>query len=173
MRNFVATLLLAMVSVFASAQSYFKDGIVWKSALWATPESQVFTETTYLDGTEKVDGYEAFKMYSYTEGNGEPELFAYIRTDGGKVYFKRSGAATADWLLAYDFGMKPGEGNYFWSLKYDKDGSPLKSYAKCREVVENGEGGLATMTVDEYRDESCKDYLSTCTWLKGLSSIGG
>lgn len=173
MKNILSTLLLTMVSVFVSAQSFFKDGMVWKSSLWATPESPIFTEKTYLNGTETVDGHEALKMYCYTEGYGEPEMFAYIRIDGGKVYFKKSGVATADWLLAYDFGMKPDEGNYFWSFKYDEDGLPLKSYAKCRKVEENVESGFATMTIDEYSDESCKDYLSTCIWLKGLSSIGG
>ena len=173
-KNIILIGMLAMVSMFVSAQSYFKDGVVWRTAEWTiSPGYKVEFDNTSIDGTEVVDGYEALKMYSFYEDMSQRELFAYIRTDGDRVYFKKPGLKTDDWLLAYDFGLKPGDVCYVYSLRFNDEGTPMASYVKCREIEEDGKGGWTTMYIDEYKDEACTKYKDSGIWLKGLSALRG
>lgn len=172
-KSIILIAALAWVSMFTSAQSYFKDGVVWRAVGWVIGDKKIVYENTSLDGTENVDGYEALKMYNFYEGITQREFYAYIRTDGDKVYFKKPGLKTDDWLLIYDFGLKPGEVRYIYSLWLVDDGIPMGSYVKCSEIVENGKGDWTTMYVDEYKDEACSKYRGSDIWLKGLSAFGG
>ena len=112
MRNIFLLIAFTIMPMLVTAQTYFKDGTTWKTRLCGTLSAyNTVYYNTYakLNGTETVDGHQALKLFYYEETKPEPQLYAYIRTDGDKVYFKPANAAEDTWYLMYDFGLKAGE----------------------------------------------------------------
>ena len=109
MRNIFALIAFTIMPMLATAQTYFKDGTTWETRLCGTQsaDNTVYNNTyAKLNGTETVDGHQVLKLFYYEEAKPEPQLYAYIRTDGEKVYFKPANAAKDTWYLMYDFGLK-------------------------------------------------------------------
>lgn len=164
-------LVLAMLPVLAMAQSYFVDGMRWKTRTYpCCPLDKESVYVTTLEGEETIDGYTALKMYS--ENEDEPSsrvLKAYIRTDGDKVYFRKVDSEIKEWRLMYDFGLKEGEGCYVYALNREEDINP-RSYIKCVGISHDAESQLDVMKLEEYDDETCGSFVRHGKWFKGLAS---
>ncbi len=171
MRNIFALIAFAIMPMLATAQTYFKDGTTWKTRLCGTQSgyNTVYYNTyAKLNGTETVDGYQALKLFYYEEEKPEPILYAYVRTDGDKVYFKPTNAATDTWYLMYDFGLKAGESCDVYSAWNIEDYPKLRvSQIKCLDIQKDENTGFAKMLVQENLEGfDC----GTFVWYKGLSS---
>lgn len=73
---------LALVSMQATAQSCFRDGMVWKSWISGTTDGLGTgrVEVSVIDGVETVDGVTAMRLYVYDEGRESSRvLHAYLR----------------------------------------------------------------------------------------------
>lgn len=174
MKYFLLILSLIAQSVFA--QSYFKEGMTWKTSFWGytsgDPAPQYMVETVTLDGCETIDDYEALKMYEINNNTPSERNFnMYIRTDGDKVYFKLA----SNWYLMYDFGLKVGEGCYIYSPSYKNNNIPYKSYVKVISIGTDDQTQLPVIYFKEYDDETCSgmEMYETGAWIKGLGSLQG
>lgn len=171
MRNIFTLIAFAMMPMLATAQTYFKDGTTWKTRLGSTlsADNTIYYNTyAKLNGTETVDGYQALKLFYYEEAESEPQLYAYIRTDDDKVYFKPANAAKDTWYLMYDFGLKVGESCEVYSA-WNIDNYPnlTESSIKCLDIQKDENSGFAKMLLKEYYEGfDC----GTFVWYKGLSS---
>ena len=83
------------------------------------------------------------KLFYYEETKPEPQLYAYIRTDGDKVYFKPANAAKDTWYLMYDFGLKVGESCEVYSA-WNIDNYPnlKESHITCLDVQKDENSGF-------------------------------
>lgn len=177
MRNLFTTIVFALLPMLAFAQSYFKDGTTWETTLSEVgpgngdnaQKESVCTVT--LNGAERVDGYDALRMYQSDDRSPEPKLYAYVRCEGDKVMIKPCGVENAKWYLMYDFGLAVGEGCYVYGAwDFCEDREPCKTYMECVAIEQDAASGLTAMTVREvYKgfDEG------TFVWYKGLSSKMG
>lgn len=175
LRKTLGVLALALVSLQATAQSCFRDGMVWKSWISGTTDGLGTgrVEVSVIDGVETVDGVTAMRLYVYDEGEESLRaLRAYIRTDGDRVYFRKPGSDSDKWLLMYDFGLKAGEGCYVYDAAAE-DGEVCRTYMRCAEVTAGDGNGPAVMAMEEYKDESCSGSVEQAVWLDGISSDRG
>ena len=188
MKNSITFIVcLAFIPMLVSAQSYFKEGTSWKtetSSIMAPGFELRFTIIDYIEGTEMVDGYEALKMYQYSDGIGldgpvheDVTLKGYVRTDGDKVYFKNTETEPGVWYLMYDFGLKVGEGCYVYSTDNSEyTNKPDMTYIKCVGTAKEPGSDLESLLIEEYEseDDTYKDkdevYHAEGRWIKGLSS---
>lgn len=166
-----------MTALTANCQLHFKDGMEWKTLLSGTTEPIPTTalETVTLKGDTTVNGFKAMKMYVQTVSethNSGKELAAPIRTEGEKVYFYHD-SETPEWLLLYDFGLKPGEGCYVHYLPTGSNRIPFRSYVKCVSLGKDNDSGWDTMTLEEYETDSCETSLGSGIWFKGLGAEHG
>lgn len=168
------TFLLA--PFFMNGQCYLTDGMTWRTQLIGT-DSPEGTRSTEIVSIEQNGNDGCFNMYrSNIEYSPSPELVAVIRIDGDKVYFRPVWSEYSEWYLAYDFGLKPGEGCYVYYLsdKGEYSDTPRKTYVKCVSIEESSEeGGWSMMILEEYYDDSYSGFSSTGKWIKGLSAFGG
>ena len=171
MRNIFLLIAFTIMPMLVTAQTYFKDGTTWKTRLCGTQSADnVVYYNTYakLNGTETVDGHQALKLFYYEEAKPEPQLYAYIRTDGDKVYFKPANAAKDTWYLMYDFGLKVGESCEVYSA-WNIDNYPnlKESHITCLDVQKDENSGFDKMLVQESLEGiDCGNFV----WYKGLSS---
>lgn len=172
----VAMALMPLMSMVASTKQYFKDGTKWKTLLSGitSDENGPYTTSSYsyvwLDGEETVDGYQALRMYCSDENESENNLYAYIRTDGDKVYFRPAGIADAPWYLMYDFGLNVGDECYVYDASnFDYYPSMHPSYIKCIGLEEDNATGLTSMIVEKHYEEG-DPVKPTFVWYKGLAS---
>lgn len=170
-------LALIMLPMFTTAQSYFKDGMIWETQVFSTsePTPQSVIETNFIDGTEPVDGYTALKMYGHDDnGASTSTLKGYIRTDGDKVYFKNATSNHNKWFLIYDFGLTEGKGCYIYNTYIqDNEHDPYKTYIKCTGITAGENNCPDIMQLEEYTDESCTICIAKGKWIKGVSSWSG
>lgn len=176
MRYLLTTVALAFMSTYSYAQQYFKDGTKWKTELSGInsdgngPHITSSNSYVWLDGEETVDGYQAMKMYCSEENKSEKNLYAYIRTEGDKVFFLPAGIDGASWYLMYDFGLKVGDECYVYDASnFDYYPSMHPSYIKCVGIEENAENGITSIIVQK-RYEDGERVNETFVWYKGLSS---
>lgn len=171
MRNIFLLIAFTIMPMLATAQTYFKDGTTWKTRLCGTQsaDNTVYNNTyAKLNGTETVDGRQALKLFYYEETKPEPQLYAYIRTDGDKVYFKPANAAKDTWYLMYDFGLKAGEScDVYSAWNIDNYPNLRESHITCLDVQKDENSGFDKMLVQESLEGiDC----GTFAWYKGLSS---
>lgn len=170
-RYYYYWLALAMMPMQVSAQSYFKEGTIWKSE-WVSGDGKLVKETDYLKGPEMVDGYETYKMYSYYDNKKQTTTFyGYVRTDADKVYFMPANTELGQWFLVYDFGLKVGEGCYVHNF----ESTQYKTYIKCVGMTETPYpySHLTSLIIEEYEDDSCEKFYNKAYWIKGVSSDWG
>ena len=170
MRNIFTLVAFTIMPMLATAQTYFKDGTTWTTRLGGTQSAYTVYHNTYakLNGTETIDGHQALKLFYYEEDNPEPQLYAYIRTEGDKVYFKPTNAAKDTWYLMYDFGLKVGEScDVYSAWNIDNYPNLRETQIKCLDIQKDENSGLTKMLVQEYLEGfDC----GTFVWYKGLSS---
>ena len=168
--------ILFFVPLLMRGQCCFTDGMTWRTQLIGT-DSPEGTRSTEIVSIEQNGNDGCFNMYrSNIEYSPSPELVAVIRIDGDKVYFRPVWSEYSEWYLAYDFGLKPGEGCYVYYLsdKGEYSDTPRKTYVKCISIEEpSEEGGWSMMILEEYYDDSYSGFSSTGKWIKGLSAFGG
>lgn len=177
MKSLAIIALSAMTALTANCQLHFKDGMEWKTLLSGTTEPIPTTalETVTLEGDTTVNGFKAMKMYVQTVSethNSGKELAAPIRTEGEKVYFYHD-SEPPEWLLLYDFGLKPGEGCYVHYLPTGSNKIPFRSYVKCVSLGKDEDSGWDTIVLEEYKTDACEGIPAHGTWLKGLGSENG
>lgn len=173
MRKYIL-FILSLIPFVMEAQTSFTDGMKWRTQISGThnPEPVTTIETVTI---EKTSGDNIYDMYRFYEDNkSAKEYVAVIKTDGSKVYFKPVDSKTSDWYLLYDFGIKPGEGCFVYSLVTSSISStPERTYIKCVGMEDSVECEGWHMLLEEYRDDSCSELLGTGSWIKGLSSLNG
>lgn len=169
------TLFFAFMTLpfLLNAETYFKDGMQWRTLVVGThiPGGAHSLETVTLQKSATGDWLE---MKSHTVGIDEvhtsDEFIGYVKSEGDKVFFKLTDAEDAESYLFYDFGLKEGEGCYVYSPIFNLN----ISYVKCVGIGEDPEfPGFETMSLIEYRDDSCTGFSSEMRWIKGLSSERG
>lgn len=176
--KFFTLLALVLFPVLGSGQTSFKDGTVWKSVVLGTqdPSAEWKSDIVVLDGSETIGGMQVLRMFRSDELNSTTRsLIAYIRTDGDKVFFSVPKSDASDWFLMYDFGLKPGDGCYVYSLSDGAQASePYRTYIKCVGIDGSDQDeGPHTMSLEEFDSETCNQSLGTGTWIKGVSSTLG
>ena len=167
-----------LVPLLMHGQCYITDGMMLRTRIFggilSEGEELVSTEIVSIEQTEDEG---CFNMYnSNIEFSPTPELVTVIRVDGDKVYFRPVWSESSEWYLAYDFGLKPGEGCYVYDMSDNGEYSdtPRKTYVKCVSIEEpSEEGGWSMMTIEESSDSSSSSYGRTGIWIKGLSSFNG
>lgn len=177
MKKYAIIALSAMTAMTANCHLYFKNGVEWKTEILGIPDGHLrkSIETVTLEGDTTVDGFKAVKMYVQADSenhDSRKELAAAIRTEGEKVYFFHD-SETPEWLLMYDFGLKPGEGSYVHYLPTGSNKIPFRSYMKCMSLGKDEDSGWDTMTLEEYETDSCERNLGPGVWLKGLGAKQG
>lgn len=173
MKKFTLFFAFMALPFLMNAETYFKDGMQWRNLVIGSqlPGGAHSLETVTLQKSAAGDWLE---MKSHTVGIDEvhtsDEFIGYVKSEGDKVFFKLTDAEDAESYLFYDFGLKEGEGCYVYSPIFNL----LKSYVKCVGIGEDPEfPGFETMSLIEYRDDSCTGFSSEMRWIKGLSSERG
>lgn len=170
------SILLAIMAfpVLVNADTYFKDGMKWISLATDShlPGGAHSIETVTLQKSATSDWLE---MNSHSVGIEEEytsdRFIGYVKSEGDKVFFKLTDEENAESYLFYDFGLKEGEGCYVYSPVYSKQ---YKTYMKCVGIGEDPEfPGFETMSLIEYKDDSCTGDCRELKWIKGLSSENG
>lgn len=156
-----------------NAETYFKDGMQWRNLVIGSqlPGGAHSLETVTLQKSATGDWLE-MKRHSVgiDEEHTSDEIVGYVKSDGDKVFFKLTDAGDAESYLFYDFGLKKGEGCYVYSPIFNL----YKTYIKCEGVGEDSEfPGFETMSLIEYKDDSCTGDSRELKWIKGLSSEDG
>ncbi len=189
MKCLISLLMATFLPMALGAENFFKEGTKWVVHEYASiypPElvnsRKVISLEKYADGENKSLGF----YYSYTPDVettvfSEPQFFAYVKVEGNKVYFKPNRPNANEWLLLYDFDLKPGEGAYHylaWGIVNPSNPDPQRTYLKCVGIdVDPNYPEWEMMSFEEYFDESCEVRLNGLIgpkyWIKGLSSVRG
>ncbi len=185
------TLLVMLVSVsMARAEwvNYFREGTKWEmfnTALHTGPERTTYVCTVTLEDEQVVDGKTCLvAVHESTLHPGERSKGAYIHVDGDKIYFRLKDDEGGPWYLAYDFGLKPGEGYEAYRITSVVKNKPTSTYMKCLEIKEID--GYEVMTMIECNEEgepyqpteadiklcevSGQEPFWTVNWIKGIGS---
>lgn len=194
MKTKILLAISAIISITSSGQgiydhNYFEDGTRWITEVHGGPPFMVHRmEVTEISGETVIDGVPALNMYrSFLDGtNQEPPL--YIRTEGDKVYFLDPELYVDNdkWHLAYDFGLKPGEGCDIYSLSSRHIGGkkPYALYIQCVATTWNDLlfWGRELMIVECYTNREEMEQggsagfdgpLDCGQWIMGIGSING
>lgn len=182
MKRLVIFFFMINLGIAINAQEYIKDGTVWHTSVVGThdPYATEHLVTTEVIGDTLVNGVSALKVYTSTDS--EPrELSAIIRVEGSKVYFWSN--ASEQWNLAYDFGLKQGEGCWVSVMEgalsqYYTDKS---TYVYCTGIsniiVYEGTQGDAievpVLSLEEYKPDNMTECLGIGSWIVGIGSTRG
>ncbi|MDE5807413.1 MAG: hypothetical protein K2H76_04795 [Muribaculaceae bacterium] len=176
MRYFILFLHLLFILYCASAQNYFKDGVIWVMKYEGTSappdEAPKGYSTTFL---YKAPNDSVLSMYEHSDkSESEPSFIAYIKTEGDKVYFNQYEDSIPKWNLLYDFGMQPGEGCYIYSpLNYNlkRPRKPVREYMVCTDIHPDPDNpGWEIMEMEVYDEEDSEKPWDRGRWIKGLGS---
>ncbi|MBD5227557.1 MAG: hypothetical protein HDS67_05870 [Bacteroidales bacterium] len=174
--------LLSVLVLFAGVvraewENYFKEGTKWEMFTVAFPlgEDIYITTTAELVDPQVFDGKECYVAVKSTSSHPEPERCAYIHVDGDKVYFRNIVDPESVWYLAYDFGLKPGEGCYVYSIPTNMNGNadPYRSYVKCvgTDLVDGLEALVMIESREDVTEEPTEEELKYADrWIKGIGS---
>ena len=143
-----------------AALMYFDSETSWTTLI--DPSDKNSTVTQRL----KVDDNGLMQLYTQT-AQGDESLLCYLKVEGQQVYF-----STVDnpdeWMLCYDFNMRPGEKREFYSLADLNDGL-RKVECECREIYLNSDDvRLSEMLLVNTQNPEI-EY----RWLRGLCSLEG
>lgn len=177
MKKEVLALGMAIMAVAVGfAQSNFEEGMRWSEIGYGThtPYPEFSTSNFVIKGDTVSNGARALKLYA-NEGVGSYHLVTLLKQEGSKIYFQ-SNSKAKDWTLMYDFDLKPGEGCYVASPSYHWSDSyvPRTTYVKCSETGFHEKfDNLACLSIEEYADDSCAEFLGKGYWLTGIGSVNG
>ena len=181
MKHLLSLFAVVLFSMQATAQETIKDGMVWNTRVFGThePNPTEVIYTTVVRGDTLINETPALKVYNSVD-DGPEMLEAVIRLEGEKVLFWHHG--TSQWLLAYDFGLKEGEGCLVGNIRGSLQGNNglRMTYIKCvKESVleaydEKGERfEFPALYMEEYDTEKCEVRYGEGCWLKGIASTNG
>lgn len=102
----LVTFIIMLIMIPISATNYFKEGTKWFLTCGGSSSNTYPTEV-YIEGDSIVNDIKCLKMWCQYNTD-DPKRIALIRTEGEKVFFLDPLDA-ANWVLAYDFGITPGE----------------------------------------------------------------
>lgn len=143
----------AMISFAGLAENYFQEGMRWDLLYYPAPINPAQQDLSpvafsqFLQGDDFKAGKECLKLFTLMpENNGEPQLLTYIHSEGDKVYFLSFDPDTdpeaGEWMLLYDFGMRPGDKAEIGHMFFDDAYVPeLSSIVTCVEIV-SGESAV-------------------------------
>ena len=167
-------LALVVLPFMAIAQIHFSEGTQWKTLYIGThtPEGVRTLETITLESCMDGDT-PALGLFRINTPDQDNQLLHYIRTEGDKVWFKPGTKDAQEWLLMYDFGLKPGEGCYVYRPE-EGNINPLSTYIECIKLdTKYLDQDYETLTLNEYQDDTKNIFYGCGIWLKGLSSVNG
>ena len=182
MKQLFIVLFMMNLGQAISAQDYIKEGTVWHTSVVGTqdPNATESIVTTEIIGDTLVNGDSGLKVYSSIE-SGPRWLDAIIKIEESKIYSWSH--ALQQWILAYDFSLKQGEGCYVGNMKgplseYNKD---RNTFVKCinisNAIVYKGEQGdvmeLPVLSLEEYDSDKCENLLGKGSWIVGIGSTQG
>ena len=155
--------------------SYFIPGAKWLTEYTNTTNPKPDYSYQEVILTKNGDEWllESRNVNSLTEGM---KVVAVVRTEGNKVFFRLPSDNGDNWYLMYDFGLKVGDGNYFYNPEWlTSEGMPTTSYLVCTEKTRwNKKYNMwDTMTLQEYDDENLNLHYGSGTWIRGLGSVNG
>lgn len=169
-------LLLLAVSLPGYCRTYFQEGMKWTVRTTNTDSPKgsashrVYTIEKCQDGSEPALGI----FMTQKDAADTHELVVYVMEEGEKIYFKLPDSKVRNWYLMYDFGLKPGEGYYFYTpYTNNPDKEPRRTFLKCISVDKDAD--WEKITIEEYIEfegELVKQD-KTGTWIKGLGSASG
>lgn len=179
MRNLVLIIVALIGGMAVNAENYFVDGTRWDvlSSGTSIPGGLEAEHYYYISGDTVINDVVAHKMYCYEKFDGsvsETSLCAIVRTEGDKVYVKKSKVSN-EWGLLYDFGLKPGEVcKVVESTFYEKEKDPNTFYVRCNNVSASEKyPGYEEMVMESYYSEDDDKTPLYGIWYKGIGSDEG
>lgn len=156
-------------------ENYFRPGTVWylEEMGYDTPTATVsYYYTTYSVKDEvEVDGEKVLPFY-YGDN-----LKYYLKTDGGKVYWRFPEPEFPEWYLMYDFGLKVGETAEVTFAHWARpEQSPHKQTVRCiqTDITYPDRDGVWMELEYFYTDEYVKEeWWEGGHWLMGIGGQGG
>lgn len=170
---FLISILLPLAS---NAQMYFEDGTKWISDIvsTSTPGHPHSEECITLELTNNTNPEFALGFY-LNDSFYDHELIAFVKSEAENVYIHSINETEEEWYLIYNFGLQPGEGDYFYMPRgYPFVGDPIKAYLRCNAIIiDETYGGWDMMRIEEFDDADCESSYGEGYWIKGLSSENG
>lgn len=142
------------------AYMYFDNGTAWTTLTDPSDKNSTVIQRLNID----KEG----RMQLYTRTAQEKEsLLCYLKVEGQQVYFSTL-ENPDEWMLCYDFNMRPGEKREFYSLSNIGD-EPQKVECECREIhLYPQDLGYSEMVLVNTQNPEI-EY----RWLRGLCSLDG
>ena len=142
------------------ALMYFDSETSWTTLIDPSDKKSTVTQRLWIDN----DG----RMRLFTRpAQGEESLLCNLKVEGQQVYFSTV-ENPDEWLLCYDFNMRPGEKREFYSLADLNDGL-RKVECECREIRLYPENVRYSEMVLVNTQNPEIEY----RWLRGLCSLEG
>ena len=142
------------------ALMYFDSETSWTTLIDPSDKKSTVTQRLWIDN----DGL--MRLYTRT-GNDKESLLCNLKVEGQQVYFSTV-ENPDEWLLCYDFNMRPGDKREFYSLANIKDGLS-KVECECREIHLYPENVRYSEMVLVSTQNPEIEY----RWLRGLCSLDG
>lgn len=143
-----------------AALMYFDSETSWTTLIDPSDKNSTVTQRLWIDN----DGL--MRLYTRT-AQGEESLLCYLKVEGQRVYFSTL-ENPDEWLLCYDFNMRPGEKREFYSLADLNDGL-RKVECECREIHLYAKNLRYSEMVLVNTQNPEIEY----RWLRGLCSLEG
>ena len=156
----------------------FREGTVWVTEYTSLYDPDIEYEIMSIEGEEQVGERLCMNLWRGTSGGGK-QLYAYLYTEGEKVFFIRPEDTTQSYLF-YDFGMESGQKvavvpfvkdiQNYWEEEH--------FYQRSDESYELQNCGYTytVMNMKECHDQYEGDtdpWVSTHKWIKGIGSTNG
>lgn len=142
------------------ALMYFDSETSWTTLIDPSDKKSTVTQRLWIDN----DGL--MQLYTRT-AQAEESLLCYLKVEGQQVYFSTV-ENPDEWLLCYDFNMRPGDKREFYSLADLNDGL-RKVECECREIRLYPENVRYSEMVLVNTQNPEIEY----RWLRGLCSLDG
>ncbi len=161
-----------------SFNNHIVPGLKWTYQSWGCMDRPNEMPLAHLNLGAEIE-FEGEKVMPISYGEiPSDEIWAYVRTEGNKVYVRSPKEGENAWYLFYDFGLQPGEG-----ARVSVIGSnfpPVNtSYIKCIDRYTTEENpGCEIMLVEEYGKYTLDDVTFELMegrgeWIAGIGSVDG
>lgn len=142
------------------ALMYFDSETSWTTLIDPSDKNSTLTQRLWIDNDGRM------RLFTRT-AQAEESLLCNLKVEGQQVYFSTV-ENPDEWLLCYDFNMRPGEKREFHSLADLNDGL-RKVECECREIRLYPENVRYSEMVLVNTQNPEIEY----RWLRGLCSLEG